>query len=131
MVTTVQDYRTTRNGSPVARWSVDFATGDITTGGTDSGVLELEGYDEVTLYFKYTGDTASTVQVFDAPNVGFGRGNQHQLGNDISLSDGSGTTQFDRETISQHAAFVRLNVSADSVNATSGTLEVDVLAVGV
>lgn len=128
MVTTTQNYKRTRNGSHVAKWSITFATGDLTTGGSDSAVIELEGFDEMTLYFRHTSDEAITVQIFDAPDIGFNRGNQHQLGSNISLAAGSGTTQFNRETISQVSPFARINASADSSNATTGELEVNIHA---
>lgn len=131
MVTTTQDYHRVRNGSTVAKWTITFESGDLTTGsGTNSGVIEWEGFDEMTIYFRHTSDQAITVQVFDAPDVGFNRGNQHQLGTDISLSAGDSTTQIDRQTVSQVSPFARLNASADSSNATTGELEVNIHARG-
>jgi hypothetical protein len=126
-VTTHYDHKT-RRGTSVARFEVTFSTSDLTTTGSDAPVLEWEGYDQVTLYFQYTGDDSATVQVFDAPDVGFSRGNQHQVGSDVTLPDGSATTQFATLTVTRHAPFVRVNASTDAADATSGELVVDVCA---
>lgn len=127
MVTTnINMDRKVKRGSTVFRAQIDFATGDLTTSGTNSGTIDLEGLDEVTFWFEHTSDVNITVQIFDAPDPQFSRGNVHQLGNDISLSAGDTTKQYARETLSQTTEIIRFNASADSSNATTGTLTVHV-----
>lgn len=127
MVTTTVNFdRKAKRGSTIYRAKIDFASGDLTTSGTNSGVIDLEGLDEVTFWFEHTSDQAITVKIFDAPDPQFSRGNVHQLGNDINLSAGDSTAQYDRQTLSQTSQIARINASADSSNATTGTLTVHV-----
>lgn len=127
MVTTNINFdRKAKRGSTIFRAQIDFETADLTTGGTNSGVVDLEGLDEVTFWFEHSSDVAITVKLFDAPDPQFTRGNVHQLGNDISLSAGNTTKQYARETLSQTTQILRINASADSSNATTGSLTVHI-----
>lgn len=112
---------------------VTFATADLTTGGTNSGVLDVGGMSKLTFYYIYTGDTAVTLELFedpDGPDFSDGNVAEWQLGNDINLTDGSSTTEFERDTLTDFARYIRPFVSADSSNATSGQLVVKVRGIG-
>lgn len=94
------------------------------TSGTDSQVFDAGGLDEVVLYYHNTADTQVDFQVQVSHARDSSDDEWQDLGSVNQLSDGSSTKQTDFDTLDNEHNWIRVNVSANSADATSGEAKI-------
>lgn len=103
---------------------ITFGNSDLTTSGTTkpSSEINIRGMGSVTVYMKYTGDVAITVEGRVKPNSNVS--DDWSLDGSTNVSAGDSTTQYEYEVFGDEHHQLQINASADSSDASSGQLEV-------
>lgn len=109
---------------PFPKKKITFDTSEVTTGGTTkpSNAFNSKDWENMVVYVKNTANDAVTVTGVGSPLEDFSE--SWDMDNPLSLSDGSGTATYDYTVVGDAHHYMKIRVSADNSDATSGQVDV-------